>query len=647
MSYISFQKEEITNLGNSLQKEFVKSNGAGSYAASTITWCNTRRYHGLFVSPVEELGVDNYVFLSSIDETIVQHEAEFNLGLHQFPNEFHPLGHKYIEEFYNDPIPTVVYRVGGVVLTKELLLPSTGNSVMIRYTLNEATSKTTLKLRPFTPFRKIHELTRSNLVANTRSQITENGIELKLYEALPSLHIQLNKASEFVPAPDWFYNVEYQKERDRGLEYTEDLFTPGFFEVPIKKGESIVFSASLKEEKANSLKRTFTSQLKKSDPIDNFINSLKHSAKEFIADTEKGTEIIASFPWPGKWGRDSLISAPGLSLQTYGTKTFKSILDTFTKEIDGIIYDSIGNIEKNTVSSIDTVLWYVWAVQQYAIETGNYSQVVKSYGKKIIEILSMFLDNNEGDIILHENGLLYINNPDKILTWMDSALDGHPIVRRWGYVVEINALWHNALCFASELSDKGGLKKCEPFKEIAGKIQENYKSVFWHEEGGYLADFVADGNKDISVRPNQIFAAGLPYSPIGAEEQRMLIDVVQSELLTPRGIRSLSPKNKNYKGSCNGTFFDRQIAYHQGTVWPWLLSFYAEAFLKIHGKSGLGAIKRIFEEQEQELKDHGLGTIAEVYDGDPPYTPRGAISQAWSIAALLRINSLIEQTEKL
>lgn len=647
MSYISFQKEEITNLGNSLQKEFVKSNQSGSYAATTITWCNTRKYHGLFVSPVEGPRTDNYVFLSSIDETIVQHEAEFNLGLHQFPNEFHPLGHKYIEKFNNDPIPCTVYRVGGVVLTKELLMPNNGNNVLIRYTLNEAASKTTLKLRPFTPFRKTHQLTRANLTANTRSQTIENGIQIKLYEALPSLFLQLNKSAEYIHAPDWFYNVEYQKERDRGLEFTEDLFTPGFFEVPIKKGESIIVSASLNIEKPASLKRTFSSQEKKSEPINDYLSCLKHSGKEFIADTDAGKEIIASFPWPGKWGRDGLISAPALSSTENGAKTYKAILDTFSKEIDGIIYDNIGNIEKSHIASIDTSLWYIWAIQQFAYSTDGFKQAVKYYGKKIIEIIDTFRDNNDGDISLHENGLLYIKNPDKILTWMDSSLDGHPVVRRWGFVVEINALWYNALMFANELADKGGLKKCSIYKDTAKSIKQNFKSIFWNEEGGYLFDFVTEDQKDSSVRPNQIFAAALPFSPLKADEQRKLLDVVQSELLTPRGIRSLSPKNTNYKGSCSGTFLERQIAYHQGTVWPWLLSFYAEAHLKINGKSGIGAIRRIYEEQEQELKDHGLGTIAEVYDGDPPYSPRGAISQAWSIAALLRISYLIDQTEKL
>lgn len=647
MGYISFQKEEITNLGNSLQKEFVKTNGAGSYASSTITFCNTRKYHGLLVSPVQEMSDENFVFLSSLDETVVQHEAEFNLALHQFPGEFNPLGHKYIEEFHNDPVPTTVYRVGGVVLTKEVLLPAGGKGVLIRYTLNEAKSKTILKLKPFTPFRNVHDMTHANLTANTRAQVIENGIKLQLYPSLPGLSIQLSKEAEYVPVPDWFYNVEYGKEQERGFEFQEDLFTPGYFEVPIKKGESVVFSASLQEEKTNTLKRTFTSQLKKQKPLEDFESCLLNSANAFVSETDSGKEIIASFPWPGKWGRDSMIALPGITLYDANEKACKEVLDSFTKEITGNLYHNKGNIEHHDINSIDTALWYIWSVQQLEESTNKPKTIAKSYGNKIVEILTGFVNNSTADVELHDNGLLYLASPDKALTWMDSEIDGHPIVRRWGYVVEINALWYNGLKFACELSKSAGLKGCDQLLEIVAKIEDNFKAVFWDDNNGYLADFVTHNFKDFAVRPNQIFASSLPFSPLGENEQRSIIDVVKSELLTPRGLRSLSPKNENYKGVCCGTHYERQLAYHQGSVWPWLLGPFAEAYLKIYGKSGLGLIKRIYEEQEKELKDHGLGTIAEIYDGDPPYSPRGATSQAWSVAELLRIKKLIEKTDEL
>jgi predicted glycogen debranching enzyme len=642
MGYLDFDKEEVTNLNLSLKKEYIRTNRASAYACSTIINCNTRKYHGLLVCPIPELDGSNYVMLSALDEQIIQNDATFNLGIHKFPHEFNPLGHKYIVEFISDPTPTLIYRVGGVILKKEMLLVEEARQILIKYTLEQANSPTKLTLRPFLAFRKVEELTRANLTANTRCTKIENGISTNLYPNFPDLKLQTSTKSEFIVAPDWYLNFEYEKEKERGFDHQEDLLTPGYFEIKIKKGESVVFSASLEDVKTNSLSKKFNSELSKRIPRTTFENCLENSAHQFISRSKNKTEIIASFPWYGNWGRDSLIALPGLTLSIDDTKTCKEVLDTIIKDIDGLSYWNKGNIEHSNVESIDTPLWLFWTLQKYNETINSLESIKKDYGKKLSEIIKLFINNSNPDITLNENGLLYINTPDKALTWMDAEKNGKPIVVRWGYVVEINALWYNALNFMYEIENLSKTSKLKStLKDLIDKINNSFENVFWSKHYGYLADYVTNDYQDFMVRPNQIFATALPYSPIDEIKQKLILDVISNELLTPKGIRSLSPKNANYKGECVGSKETRDYAYHQGSVWPWLLGFYSEAYLKIHQKTGLNKIKNIYEGLAPELKIAGLGTISEIYDGNPPHQPRGAISQAWSVAEVLRIRKMI------
>lgn len=642
MGYLDFDKEEIINLKRSLKKEYIRTNRAGSYACSTIINCNTRKYHGLLVCPLPEIDGGQYVMLSAVDEQVIQHDTEFNLGIHKFPSEFNPLGHKYITEFISDPTPTLLFRVGGVILKKEMLLVEEERRILIKYTLEQANSPTKLTLRPFLAFRNVHDLTQANLVANTRCKKIENGISSCLYPKFPELSMQTSVKSDFVVAPDWYKNFEYEKERERGFEYQEDLLTPGYFEFNIKKGESVVFSAGIGEMKTAGLKRKFTSEISKRIPRTDFENCLENSAQQFISRKDGKTEIIASFPWYGSWGRDSLISLPGITLGVNDVATCKEVLDTISNEIDGGGYLNRGNIEHSNVESIDTPLWFFWALQKFVEHSASLDEIRKAYGKKLSGIITEFISGKNPNVTLYENGLLYINNPDKPLTWMDATVNDLPVVKRWGYVVEINALWYNALRFMSEIESLAKTSKIKKqIIELIEKIEESFDTVFWNEENQFLNDWVAADKVDTSVRPNQIFAVSLPYSPLNEVKQKSVLDVVTNELLTPKGLRSLSPKNQNYKGECIGAKYCRDLAYHQGSVWPWLLGAYAESYLKIHQKAGLNKIKQLYQGMEEELKIAGLGTISEIYDGNPPHEPRGAISQAWSVAEVLRIRQMI------
>lgn len=644
MGYLSFDREEVVNLNLSLRCEYLRTNRAGSYASSTIIGCNTRKYHGLLVCPLPAVGDSKYVLLSALHETVIQHQQEFNLGINKYPNEFSPLGHKYIRNFDADPIPSTLYGVGGVVLKKELLLVEEDERILIKYTLEEAHSATRLRLRPFLAFRSVHELTHANVAANTRYEAIDNGIKLRLYEPYPYLHIQFSKEPDYVHAPDWHYAVEYEKERERGFEYHEDLCVPGYFEFDIKKGESILFSAGLQEIDSGSLKRKFTAETAKRTPRNSFENCLENAAQQFISRRGKKTEIIASFPWSGNWGRDSLIALPGLTLVRNDSKTAKQVLDTMASSISGMTFCNRGNIEHANVDSVDTALWFFWAVQQYAYFTQDWDGVKTDFAKKLEQILKSYKTGNDL-MSLHKNGLLHIDTRSKAVTWMDTYHNDRPVVGRRGYVVEINALWYNALQFYKELCSKTDLKLAASWSEIIADIEKSYVTTFWRQSTGYLADFVVDDAQNLDVRPNMLFACSLPYSLLSTEQKKSVLDVIKNNLLTPRGLRSLSPNSFAYRSTCEGTVWERDLAYHQGTVWPWLLGSFAEAWLQIHQKSGISMIKNLYEGFETEMRNHGIGSISEVYDGNPPHQARGSISQAWNVAEILRMKWLIGKVE--
>lgn len=641
MEYLEFSRQQVTNLQSSLQREFLRTNKAGSYANSTILGCNTRKYHGLLVCPIKEIDGDNYVLLSSLDETVILEKTPFHLATHKFNNEIFPSGYKYIESYKNSPVLTIVFRVGGLVLKKEMVLVDNDERFLIRYSVVSSSQKNaTLQLRPFLAFRKVHEMTHANLSANTRHSVIENGIANCLYEKFPTLNMQLSKKNEFITAPDWYRDFTYDRESERGYDCKEDLFTPGYFEVSLKEGDSVVFSAGLQAIKSSSLKSLFEKETKGRDSQNNFEECLRHAARQFMYRSPKGCEVIASFPWTGLWGRDSLVSLPGLTLAQGDWDTCRAVLDTMSPDIDGYIYKNKGNIEHTNTESIDTALWFIRSVQQYNWNTKDVAQTRKLYQKKVEEILDTYMSGENGNVVMHDNGLLYLPNENKALTWVDAKINGIPVVKRWGYVVEVNALWYNAICFALELITKKSFQ--EKWKDIPAKIEKSFVETFWDEERGYLADFCVNGYKDFSMRPSQIFGASLPFSALDDEKRHSVLEHVRRELLTPCGIRTLSPKSGDYKGTITGSIEERDIAYHNGGVLMWLLAPYAEAYLKLHGRSGVSEIKRIYGDLENLVQEYGLGTIGEMFDGNPPYTPRGAISQAWSVGAALRICKLIE-----
>lgn len=647
MTYIAFDKSQLINLEYSLSREILRTNRAGSFASTTIIGCNTRKYHGLLICPLEQFGGENHVLLSDLDETVIEKNKAFNLGIHKYEGDnYSPRGHKYVRDFEAETISRTTFRVGEVVLVKESLLVEHQQQILIQYHLQESEVPITLRLKPFLVFRNAHALSKANDYADTGFQQEDNGISCCLYEGYPRLYMQISKKPLFVSDPDWYYNVEYIMEMERGYDYKEDLFNPGYFELKMKPGDTVVFSASTIKSNPHNLKAKFTSDLGKRVPRTSYYNSLVNAAQQFIVRKENRTEIIAGYPWFGTWGRDTFISLPGLTLSLNDPQSFKAVVDTIVKRMQGGLFPNMGGNEAPAFNSVDAPLWFFWALQQYN-HFEKAAKIWKLYGSPMKNIIQGFRDGLPFNIRMQENGLIYAGEEGKALTWMDAVVHDGPVTPRIGMPVEINALWYNALEFALKLAGEAGDKQfVREWESWPEKIKGSFIQTFWEEERGYLADVVRDAEKDWSVRPNMVIATALEYSPLTGEMKKQILDVAESELLTPRGLRTLSPKNPAYRGIYEGDQENRDRSYHQGLVWPWLLEHFCEGYLKLHKRSGLNRVKELYQGFEEEISNHGVGTISEIYDGDPPHRARGAISQAWSVAALLRIHDRIEEYSK-
>lgn len=636
MAYLEFNKKELVNLEYSLKREFLATNHAGGYLNTTIAGCNTRKYHGLLVVPIENFKGEKHVLLSSLDETLIQHNKEFNLGIHCYGDIYEPRGHKYIINFEIDKVVAVTYAVGGMVMRKVMMLGEKEDQVFIKYTLLEAHSPTTLRLKPFLAFRNIHALSKANIDANTKYSIIPKGRSFNLYHGFPNLNLQLNVNSEFVSNPDWYYNIQYKEESRRAYESREDLFVPGYFEMPFKKGQSIIFSASVKEENPENLTAKFKRILTQKVHRDSFVNCLKISANQFITSRGNQTSIYPGYPWMDNNIRETLVSLPGLTLSKNGdTLTFNRVIDTLLLN-SGRVFTQKNNMP-------DVPLWFIWTLQQLCLYTGDTKNVWKRHSTLLREIISSYIDGSRGNIVLHQNGLLWAEESGVPLTWMDSCAYGQPIAERAGYQIETNALWYNALCFIREMTS---IAKEEEFtnrvSQIVAEIESNFIKAFRLDGKEYLADYVGPEGQNRFVRPNQLLACSLHYSPIEDEVKAMVLKSVKNELLTARGIRTLSPKNPLYKGEYDGDEISRSLAYHQGTTRVWLLSFYIDSMLKLYGKSFVNTAHNLVYSFEEEITLHCIGSISEVYDGDPPHQPHGCTSYAGSVASLLRSIYLIE-----
>ena len=640
MAFLKFNKSELVNLEYSLKREIIEANKSGACCNTSIVTCNTRRYHGLLAVPVTEFGGGKYMLLSSLDESLVMGGKQFNLGIHCYGDTYEPRGHKYIIDFDAFPVPMVTYKVGGIIFTKTIMMAPDNDQLLIKYELLEAPSKVSLTLKPFLAFRSVHSLTSQNPKAYTGYEDVDSGVSFRLYDGFPDLNLQISGKASFKSQPYWYNGITYSDEYRRGFDCREDLFVPGYFATELKPGESVVFSASVNEVSSKTLKRKFTDYLKKRKDVYSYHDLLVRNADLLKSVVDGKERINAGFSWL-ETGllRETIIALPGLTLYANGDKA------EFEKILDNLIADEQERLFRRT-TQVESPLRLTDTIQQYIHFGADEKHVWKKYGETLKGIIESYAPGGRKEVTMHPNGLLWAQKDGVALSWMNAYVHGRPVTERAGYQVETNAFWYNALCFAIDMETEYGpegsafVAKWTPIRDL---VKENFQPTFWKQEWGYLADYVGNGPVDPAVRPNQLFAACLDYCPIDEELKSDIVATIKTELLTKRGIRTLSPRNEAYRGVYEGSQIDRDLAYHQGCAFPMLLAPYIDLLFKMMGSTFYKRAEYLVEGFYQDINKHGVGLFSELYDGDPPHEPHGAISCACSTSALLRIDYIMNQ----
>ena len=641
----------MVNLEYSLKREILVANKTGAYCNTSIVTCNTRRYHGLLAVPVDKLGGGNFILLSSLDESLVMGGKQFNLGIHCYGDVYEPRGHKYIVDFDADPAPEIIYKVGEILFSKTILMAPDTDQVLIKYHLIAAPEKASLMLKPFLAFRSVHSLTSQNPEARTDCKEINNGVSFRLYEDFPDLNMQLSAKAQFKSLPYWYNGVTYSDEMRRGFSCKEDLFVPGFFTVTMKPGDSIVFSASVAEDDPKALKRKFTDALKRLGHIHNYHDLLVRNADMLKCSRNGHKRINAGFSWL-ETGllRETVLSLPGLTLYADGNcAEFEEILDNLIADEQDRLFHRTTQVEAPLLLT-DTIQQYIHYLEDEKGEKDAGKRVWKKYGATLKGILESYLPGHRNEVAMHPNGLLWAQMDGVALSWMNTYVGGRPVTERAGYQVETNAMWYNAVCFAIDMEKKYGPKKKNEFVEkwspVRELIEENYQKTFWNYEAGYLADYVDNSGQNMDVRPNQLYAISLDYSPVEDMIKSDVVMTVNNELVTRRGIRTLSPRNVMYRGVYEGSQTDRDLAYYQGCAFPILLDPYASVCFKMMGSNFYKKAEYLTEGFYADINKHGVGAFSELYDGDPPHEAHGAISSACSTAALLKVDYLMNKYRK-
>lgn len=647
MSYLKFDKNLLINLEQSLRLEVLRTNQSGAYHCTTIVGANTRKQHGLLVIPVPEIDDNSHVLLSSLDETVIQHGAPFNLGLHRYSGGvYSPNGHKYIREYDCERVPTHTFRVGGVILKREKIFITNENRILIRYTLVDAHSKTTLQFRPFLAFRNANDLCVENQVASRDYKEVSNGISTCMYEGYPELFMQVNHKPKFVFDPHWYKGIEYIKDQERGIPYTEDLYVPGYFEVDMKKGDTIIFSAGVSEVNTRMLSKMYEDEIKTRTPRTSFYNCLKNSAKQFYMTNADGHYMLAGYPWFKVRARDEFIALPGCTLSNHHRPDFEAIMDTAKEAFTRWMETGEPDKHLQGIDLPDVPLWAAWAIQRYSHDT-DVPTARERYGELVAQLIDFIVDGKHPNLQVDDNGLVRTDGTRQPMSWMDSAHpDGTPLIPRTGYLVEFNALWYNALMFLLQMyaDDKQMQSRVERWQKISDAYAESFAPTFLNDYG-YLYDYVNGSYTDLSVRPNMVIAVGVDHTPLDRRQRKRILDFITRELLTPKGLRTLSPNSYGYNPWYVGNPEQREKAYYSGSARPWLMGFYCHAYVKVFGIGGLSFVNRMMIGFEDEMSQGAIGTLSELYDGNPPFIGRGAVSFAANVGEILRVLRLLKNLD--
>ena len=648
MKRIRIKHDVCRHLDQALGLEWLETNGLGGFASSTIVGANTRRYHGLLVAATKP-PVGRVVMLSKLEETLVVNGKRYDLSVNNYTGAVHPRGHELLREFRLDPFPVAVYETGGVTLEKRVFQVHGENTTVVEYEwTGGAASECRLELRPLIAFRDYHSTTHANAAINRDYDASAGLVRLAPYGGLPPMYLAHN-APAVDATGDWYHNFEYARERERGLEFQEDLFQPLVLRYDLSARRTAVCIASTQRQEAAYADALRTREIERRTAVlaaapssEAIVEELTMAADQFLVERGDGRTVIAGYPWFSDWGRDTMIALPGLTLATGRYEMARGILKAFAASVDqGMLPNRFPDAgEAPEYNTVDATLWFFEAIRAYVHYSSDVDFVREHLYPKLVEILDGHMRGTRYGIHVDSDALLACGEPGVQLTWMDAKIGDWVVTPRYGKPVEIQALWYNALCVMRELSVQFGESERAFFVgQLAARAKSSFREKFWNAERGGLFDVVEPERRDESVRPNQIFAVSLHHALVEGEQARTIVETVRRELFTPVGLRTLSPLDARYRGRYAGGVWERDSAYHQGTVWPWLMGPFLTAYMRAHDGSdeARATAARWLGEFSHEMRKGCLGQIGEVADGDAPHNQGGCVAQAWSVAELLRV----------
>ena len=644
---INLDRKICRGIENSIQREWLETNGIGGYASGTVSGANTRRYHGLLVAATKP-PLGRVVLLSKFEEKLIVNGAEYELSTNQYPGKIYPTGYEYLSRFRLDPFPIWTYSIDGLVLERTVFMPHGENTTVVEWNIigDLRKNKLELEVRPLLAFRDHHHLRQDAADFKDEINISDGSVSTLPVEGLPELFFA-HGHGVVAEQGYWYNDLEYAIEQERGFDFREQLFQP--FSLKFDLGSSATVIVSTKKRNVADAHELRSQEMKRRANLvaiagakDEVSRQLVLAADQFIVDRGAGKTIIAGYHWFSAWGRDTMIALPGLTLSTNRPEIAKSILTEFSKHISqGMLPNRFPDEgETPDYNTVDATLWFFEAIRAYLAETDDIAFIRESIYEKLLGIIDWHIRGTRFNIHVDTDGVLFAGGDGLQLTWMDAKYGNTVYTPRTGKPVEIQALWYNALMITSDLATRlSDVKRAGQFSKMAEIAKDSFNGQFWHEDGEYLFDVINGEDRDASVRPNQIFAVSLHHSMLDPARARCVVEKVATELLTPFGLRSLARSDPQYSGVYRGSPEQRDSTYHQGTVWAWLIGPFVDAFRKVHSKDAKAEAR--IDEIVSCLVDHlnraMVGQISEIFDADSPHYPRGCAAQAWSVAELARI----------
>lgn len=646
---ITLDSEICSSIEGSFAREWLETNGIGGYASATVAGANTRRYHGLLVAATRP-PLGRIVMLSKFEETLIVGGTRFELSSNQYPGTIHPEGYKYLTRFRLDPFPVWTFEAAGIEIERTLFMRHGENTTVVQWNIKDDVpmriGRPTLEIKPLLAFREHHYLRHADGEFDGRYQADKEAVSTQPYAEMPPLYLTHNAAT-LEDQGHWYRDLEYAIERERGFDFHENLFQPFSLTFDLSATATIIASTEPKnvcdaeEFESIEIKRR-ADLVVRAEVEEESLWPLVLATDQFIVKRGTGKTVIAGYHWFSDWGRDTMIALPGLTLATNRPDIARSILSEFSRHIsEGMLPNRFPDAgETPDYNTVDATLWYFEAIRAFAVKTNDLQFVRETLYEKLVDIINWHVRGTRYGIKVDDDGLLYAGQPGVQLTWMDAKVGDWVVTPRTGKPVEIQALWYNALCVLAYLAREfGDPKRQKIYRSMAAKAKASFRKIFWNAKDGCLYDVVEGDRKDASVRPNQIFAVSLANTMLDPATARKIVDKVEAELLTPFGLRSLSPSDTSYVPVYKGSPLERDGAYHQGTVWAWLIGPFVDAYRRTHSKDAMAErrITEITAGLQAHLSQAMAGQISEIFDADAPHNPRGATAQAWSVAELLRV----------